>query len=260
MIVTGPSKPSSRRVRAAFPPAIPAPTITRRPAVTLSKSARFFVHQPRRGGHRFEASDGDRLARHLAQAVRPCIDAGEGLLHLLQLLRVELIGDDVVFAVVDPLCLVIVVADTFFVANRVHDVALPGGDASFDRTLLVDQLLPDMCDLFRLEHSDQSSQASQRTPPATNAGTACTTRMRRLTVAAPYAPAITMHTRKNVRTGRPAAIPNATSAQTSPPARKPLYRPWLAARVLVDSANSAVIRNVRRPTGAVHRNISSTRK
>src|SRR5689334_18075478 len=121
MIVTGPSKPSARRVRAAFPPAIPAPTITRPALANAFRSDRFFVYQRRCGGHGFEASEGNRLARDLADAVRPRVDARESLLDLLQLLSVELVGNNVVFAVVDPLSLVLVVADPFLVANRVHD-------------------------------------------------------------------------------------------------------------------------------------------
>ena len=53
------------------------------------------------------------------------------------------------------------------------------------------------------------------------AGTACTTRMRRLTVAAPYPPATTTHSRKNTSTGSRSSPP-ATRPHTSPATRKPL--------------------------------------
>src|SRR5947207_1784482 len=52
------------------------------------------------------------------------------------------------------------------------------------------------------------------------AGSACTQRILRLTVAAPKAPATITHARKKTFTGSPAKNP-----QISPAARKPLYRP-----------------------------------
>ena len=53
---------------------------------------------------------------------------------------------------------------------------------------------------------------------ATAAGSAWTTRIRRLTVAAPYSPATTTHPRKNSVT----SVLSATRPQISPAARKPL--------------------------------------
>src|SRR5215212_7021798 len=45
-----------------------------------------------------------------------------------------------------------------------------------------------------------------------------------------------------------------------PAARKPLYRPWLAASTADWLANSGVVPKIRWPTGSVQRNISRTRK
>src|SRR5579864_6141362 len=131
-MVTRPSKPSARRVRAAFPPAIPPPTITTLSVVNALGSDRFFVHQRRCGGHRFKASNRNRLARDLAHPIRARVDACESLFDLLELLSVELVGNNAVFAVVDPLRLVIIVTHPFLVADRVHDVALPRGDSCLD--------------------------------------------------------------------------------------------------------------------------------
>lgn len=46
---------------------------------------------------------------------------------------------------------------------------------------------------------------------------------------------------------------------TSPADKKPLYKPWFAARVLVDSAYSFVILKAARPFGVAQRNISRFR-
>ena len=73
-----------------------------------------------------------------------------------------------------------------------------------------------------LEAGDDRPQARQlaaRTATkATAAGTACTSRIRRLTVAAPYTPATITQARKNSFT----SVLSATRPQTRPATRKPL--------------------------------------
>src|SRR5262249_43751556 len=72
-------------------------------------------------------------------------------------------------------------------------------------------------------HLATSTAARARAP-----GSAWANRIRRLAVAAPNTPAITTHTRKKTRTRNPVGSP-AIRPHTRPAARKPLYRPWLAA-------------------------------
>jgi hypothetical protein len=46
------------------------------------------------------------------------------------------------------------VPNPFFVADRFHDVAFPGGNARFDGAALCHELLPEASDLFWFEHAD----------------------------------------------------------------------------------------------------------
>src|SRR5580765_1408467 len=72
-------------------------------------------------------------------------------------------------------------------------------------------------------------------------------------------PATMTQTRKKIATWKPSWPPSAR-LQIRPAARKPLYRPWLAASVFDAVANSGVRLNTLRPSGLSQKNISSARK
>src|SRR5690242_21712389 len=74
----------------------------------------------------------------------------------------------------------------------------------------------------------------------------------------PNTPAATTQTRKKILTASPASPRK--SPQASPAARKPLYRPWFAARDFEAAATSGLRPKVFKPKGLVQRNISRTRK
>lgn len=67
----------------------------------------------------------------------------------------------------------------------------------------------------------------------------------RLTVAAPTTPATTTQARKKILTASPASP--RVRPQTRPAARKPLYKPWFAARAFDAAANSGVRPKTFRP-------------
>ena len=82
---------------------------------------------------------------------------------------------------------------------------------------------------------------------ASAAGSACSQRMLRLTVAAPTTPASTTQpSTKSTTLASPRKRPS-----VRPAARKALYKPWFAIIGAVAAANSGVVPKVRRPNGRV---------
>src|SRR5260221_3353608 len=104
--------------------------------------------------------------------------------------------------------------------------------------------------LFFVEGRDddrklQPPRAQSNRAPAMIAGSACTQKILRLTVAAPYAPATITQARKKNFTASPGAPSHSPHAR--PAARKPLYRHWLAASVFDAAEYSGVMPKLRRP-------------
>ena len=74
---------------------------------------------------------------------------------------------------------------------------------------------------------------------------------------APYNPAVIMHIKKKIRVF--SFLDN--KPKINPAAKKPLYNPWFAARILVSSANDFDFNpKTLIPLGLVHKNISRIKK
>lgn len=74
---------------------------------------------------------------------------------------------------------------------------------------------------------------------ASIAGMPCTYIIFREAVTAPYIAAIMTHKRKKIAIRSAHCVSDMVSDQINPAARKPLYRPWLAASTFVAGNNSA---------------------